>query len=419
MIHSLGTSHRLIGVDGREVFSKSLPSDEELVASGRVTESVTLTTCNRHETIVVTEHVRELERDFRRRLGPHAGALIVRSGPEAVRHLFRVAASIESLVVGETQILGQVRRAEESAVKVRTIGPYLRRLFVEARRIGGEVRRKTALGAGTVSVASVAVKLATRVFGALDDCEAIVLGTGEMGRIVAEHLAAAKAKITVVSHRNVEGARALADLFGAACVSWNELPARLAAADIVVSSTSSPVPVLTRELVAAAMRRRAERMLFLADIAVPRDIDPAADSIQNVYLYDLDDLDAIALEHRHARSAEIAKAERIVEDGLARWGRAAREIALRPVVAAAYERLLGIEARSLAELTDDAERRALRLRLRHFFHFARKTLSTDDELDRTFRLEGFKALFGIDGATGAEGAEGAAGSEGAASVTSV
>ncbi len=295
-----------------------------LLALPHVGEAMVLSTCNRVELIVgprggpeaaslaaeeLTRFVQELAKDMAvPNITPY---LSRRAGAEAVLHVLRVAASLDSLVVGEPQILGQTKEAFEFARSQGTLGPLLTRVLEQAFHASKRVRTETSIGQGLVSVSSVAVELARQIFGSLERRRALLIGAGEMGESAATSLVNAGARVSVVN-RSFERAAALAERLKAQPLAWEELPHALAEADVVLSSTSSRGYILTRPMVERAMKQRRGRELFLIDIAVPRDIDPAVQALDGVFLHNVDDLEAEVQASRTARASEAEKAERIL-----------------------------------------------------------------------------------------------------------
>lgn len=329
MIVVVGLSHRSAPVEVRERLA--IPRDDVAAALARIAarpgvgEAMCLSTCNRVEIVVTPRDKTPLDdvamtvTTALDELACEAGGASVRAhlyrhtGSDAVRHLFRVAASLDSIVVGEPQILGQVKDAFELAQAAGTIGPTLSRAVTRALHAAKRVRTETTIGEGLVSVSSVAVDLAAQIFGALGGRKALLVGAGEMAEAAAELLARGGAKILVVN-RSPDRAAELAARVGGTPRPWEELQTSLVEADVVLSSTSSRGYVLTRELVARAMKARKGRTLFLIDIAVPRDIEPTASQVDNVFLYGVDDLEDIVEQSMRGRRTEAAKAESMIAD---------------------------------------------------------------------------------------------------------
>ncbi len=239
-------------------------------------------------------------------------SLYVHQGPEAVRHLFRVAASLDSMVLGEPQILGQIKEAYRQATEQQATGPILNRLLHKTFSVAKRVRTETGIGDHAVSVSYAAVSLARKIFGELTGMTVLLVGAGEMAELALEHLRGQGVGRIVVANRTLERGLRLAERYRGEAVSLEELEAQLLRADILISSTGSETYLLNRDQVKAAMRRRKQRPLFLIDIAVPRDLDPAINDLDNVYLYNIDDLQEVVEQGWQARQQEAARAERLV-----------------------------------------------------------------------------------------------------------
>jgi len=260
-----------------------------------IREALYLATCNRVEVLVNTpdEAAREVGEGLKTLLAERGGiarpelerCLYLLSGTEAVRHLFRVASSLDSLVMGEAQILGQVKEAYREAVEHEATGLMLNRILHHAFKVAKRVRTETGIADNAVSVGFAAVELAKKIFGRLEGKAILLVGAGEMSELAARHLLKQGISSIFVANRTYARAQEIAGLFEGTAVTLDKLPEILKAVDIVISSTGAPDYVLTRDMVAAALRRRKNRFLFLIDIAVPRDIEPAAGDIDNVYLY--------------------------------------------------------------------------------------------------------------------------------------
>jgi glutamyl-tRNA reductase len=256
-------------------------------------------------------------------MSPEAAArhLYVHRDRGAAEHLFRVSSGLDSMILGEPQIQGQVREAyamarETSAPAGPVVGPALNRLFQTALGVGGKVRSETGLGIGAASVSSAAVDLAKKIFGSLKGRRALVLGAGEMSETTLECLRAEGVRTAIVANRTWERARELAERWGGEAVKWEQFGAALAGVDIVICSTAAPHPVLTRERLRQALPHGAARPLCIIDIALPRDVEPAVGQEPNVFLYDIDDLQAIVSGNLDRRRAELPAAEQIVGAGV-------------------------------------------------------------------------------------------------------
>ena len=318
-------------------------------------EVVLLSTCNRIECYAL-EGDRATDSDaapgvwatFGERLGVDARALgYVRRDREAVTHLYRVTAGLDSMIVGEAQIQGQVRDAWEASRP--HAGPALNRLFQSALKIAGRVRTETAVGRGAASVSSAAVQLAKQIFGSLKERRAMVLGAGEMAELALECLMNEGVRAAIVANRTHERAESLARRHGATAIHYDECWARLADVDVLLCSTSAPHAVVLPDQVRAALRRRGDRPLCILDIALPRDVDPAVGQLDNVFLYDLDDLRAVVAANLERRQQELPPAEELIAEEVERFWTWLAGLAAVPVVTQFREEMERVRERELAQ----------------------------------------------------------------------
>jgi len=297
-------------------------------------ESVVLSTCNRVELYAVqgAEESKEgfgLLRDYLVESfeleAEHAEALSFYhlEADETVRHLFRVVSGMDSMVLGETEIFGQVKQAYKTALKSEATGKMLNKLFQQAFQVGKKVRNETSIQRGSTSVGSVAVDLCEKVFD-LKRCRVMLVGAGEMSRTCAQSLMSRGAKSVIVSNRSYDRAVELATEMGGRALKFDEWETVLHETDVIISSTSAPHFVIKPEMVEQVMRKRRWEPLFIIDIAVPRDVDPKVNEIEGVYLYDIDALQAIAEDGRRERLRQLAACEVIVEEQLEKFGRGRR-----------------------------------------------------------------------------------------------
>jgi glutamyl-tRNA reductase len=281
-------------------------------------EVVLLSTCNRVEIYGTTESWvhGKVDRLFRQLCPTDVDltpCIYVKEGVAAVEHLFSVTSGLDSMVIGETEITGQVKNAYQAAQQAGLTGRVLNRLFQTALQIGKEIRTHTAIGRGATSVGSVAVELAEKVFaGDLSDKTVMIWGAGKMGEACVRHLAKRGARLVLVANRSVERAQALASEFGGRPLPFDERMNAMKEADIVVSSTGSPTTILHKDDIAAILPMRRNRPLILIDIAVPRDIAPDVEELSNVYLYNIDHLEAIVRENSRMREQELSKCNEII-----------------------------------------------------------------------------------------------------------
>jgi glutamyl-tRNA reductase len=356
VIVSVGLSHREAPIEVREVLSLEREKAAELLRAlttqAAVREAVCLSTCNRMEVYAAAAGdsalhlsaaaaaVKNALEAVARERGSEGAArhLCTRTGPDAVKHLFRVAASLDSLVVGEPQILGQVKDAFDLARTTGTLGQTLDRAMSRALHVAKRVRTETSIGAGQVSVPSVAVELARQIFGSLQNHTVLLLGAGDMAETAAKLLVKAGACLLVVN-RSFERGASLAQSMGGAARPWEDLVGAIAIADVVVASTSARGFVVTRGAIDKAMRARKGRSLFFIDIAVPRDIDPAVNDIDNVYLYDIDNLSQTVAESMADRRAEAERAETLVAAEARAFGAWTEERSVAPTIVALRTRV--------------------------------------------------------------------------------
>jgi len=358
---ALGISHKTAPVSLRERVALSDSEAEDFaraaVATDEVREAVVISTCNRTEVYLVVGDPVQAEADVLGLLARRAGirptelAEVIYSprNCDAARQLYRVTAGLEPMVVGEAEIQGQVRRAHEAAMRAGATGPLSNRLFMAALTAGKRVRSETAIGASRVSVPSVAVQLAQSVLGSLESRHVVILGAGETSELTARVLAGQGAGTIFVANRHVDRAISLAERFGGSVVGLEKLPEQLLQADIVLSSTASPHPIVGPEELAEVMEQREHRPLLFIDIAVPRDIDPACGQLEGVTLYDIDDLQTVAARNLNTREGEIPQAEEIVEEEIRRFARWLGQLDALPTITALREHGDDIVEQVLAE----------------------------------------------------------------------
>src|SRR5438132_2050245 len=328
----VGLNHRTAPVEVREKVSftaeQTQRAAEERRSRGILEETLVLSTCNRSEVYgVPPEFSHEcapglstfLSEFHSVRADVLSVSLYHHYDHEAVRHLFRVAAGLDSMLLGEAEILGQVREAYRFAHEHGATGPVLNRLFQGALEVGKRVRTETELGTRPMSVASAGVRLAEHIFGKLHGHKALVLGAGTASEQVVAHLRDRGVAQLHVMNRSRDRAEELAKQFGAKVVGWGEWDTALQSPDVVVSSVSAEEPVLHRDIVERAMQARGNRALFLMDLGVPRNIAPDVGELYNVYVYNTDDLSEIVQQNRSARENEIPKAQGIVDEHVAKF----------------------------------------------------------------------------------------------------
>jgi len=357
----LGVSHKTAPVALRERLAMTDTHAErflrDAVGDPALDEAVVISTCNRTELYVVGRDPVEAESAALSRLAARAGIRLTELADviysprncDAARQLYRVAGGLESMIVGEAEVQGQVRRAHELALRVGASGPFTNRLFAAALQTGKRVRTETAIGEGGASVSSVAVDLARDLLGDLRSRDVVIIGAGETSELTARALGEQGVRAVFFANRRADRARSIAARFGGDVVSLEDLPDYLRDADIVVSSTSSPHPILGAEEMEHVMATREGRPLLLIDIAVPRDIDAACAELEGVTLYDIDDLQAVVARNLSVRAAEAERAEGIVEDEIQRFARWMGQADVRPTVAALRRHGEAIVEQVLAE----------------------------------------------------------------------
>jgi glutamyl-tRNA reductase len=360
-LFAVGLSHRTAPVELRETVDFARKGLEnalaELSGRGAGRELVVLSTCNRAEIYAVgdtdetAEQVGRFFSDYHEIPHDHVrDHLYVHRGPDAARHLFRVAAGLDSLVVGEPQILGQVKAAYAVASDGQYTAALTNRLFHSAFTVGKRVRSETGLGEGAVSVSYAAIALAKKIFGDLNGRAVLILGAGEMAKLTGIHLQAQHVRQITIASRTLSTAQNLAARLDGVAVAWDSIDRALSSADIVVTATGASEPVLTRARVGEAMRHRRNRPLFVIDIAVPRDVDPAVGQVDQVFLYNIDDLRTIVQENLARRGAELARAEAIVDEEVARYAAWMQSREIVPTVVALRQRFEAIRRAELQRL---------------------------------------------------------------------
>lgn len=324
----VGLSHHIANVETLENFAGDAETDRVLRSCG-CSEALLLSTCNRVEVyaaalnFVPTEQIaRSLARTGTLGLDGHFEKFYRYEATDCVRHLFRVASGLDSMVVGETEILGQAKKAYEAARIAGGTGRYLHRLFQRAFRVAKQVRTHTDITRGAVSVGSVAVDLAQKIFGDLANCKVLVLGAGETSERTVRALVSRGVRDLRVSNRSRERADTLAAVVKGCAIPFVQWLTQCHEIDILITSTSSQVPLLSQEKLAPILRERIDRPLFIIDIAVPRNVAPEVNALGGVYLYDIDSLQSIAEQSLAMRREQIAAAEEIIAQHVVEFGEA-------------------------------------------------------------------------------------------------
>jgi glutamyl-tRNA reductase len=339
----VGVNHKTAPIALREriaISREDLPeTTRALAAVEGVTECMIVSTCNRVELLAAVESP---EIDLTGFLYQHFGLerallephIYQQSDRDAVRHLFRVAASLDSMVVGEPQILGQVKEAFAVARAAGTVAGQLEHLLQSAFAAAKKVRTETEIGSSSVSIASVAVDLARKIFGSLQGRTVFLVGAGKMSELAARHLVQQGAGAILVSNRTQDRARRMAEQFAGRVIPYEQLYEAASEADIVISSTGAPHPIFRREHGQAFMQRRRNRPMFFIDIAVPRDVDPAMGTLEGIFVYDIDDLQAVAAAHLAERSRQASDAETLIAGEVERFHQRQRTVNVAPAIVA-------------------------------------------------------------------------------------
>ncbi len=346
----LGVNHKTTPLAIREKLALSGGYEEPLAALGRLdslNEYYLLSTCNRVEVLFTCSDVQLARRQvldmlFAGRVTRKevAGCIYQHEDEDAIQHLFLVASSLDSMIVGEAQILGQLKEAYRFASEKKSSGLVLNKLLHKSFSVTKRVRTETRIGASAVSISYAAVELGRKIFGDLKDKRVMLIGAGEMAELAAEHLVGQGVKEVVVANRTLERAVTLAKRFHGRAISLEELVDQLEHVDIIVSSTGATELILTRGDVQPVMRRRRNQPLFFIDIAVPRDLDPAINELDNIYLYDIDDLNNVVEMNKSERDKEAVKAARIVDEETYKFSSWLENMEVTPTI---------IELRTLAD----------------------------------------------------------------------
>jgi glutamyl-tRNA reductase len=340
----VGMNHKTAPLEIREKLSISC--DDDTGAFGKIreispiNEALYLSTCNRVEVLAHVTDTAAAEIFLKDLVFSHGNlsseemerCLYIYRNDSAVRHLFRVAASLDSMVMGEPQILGQVKDAYRRSVDQKATGVILNKLLHHAFRVAKRVRTETAIANNAVSVSSTAVELAKRIFGSLRGKNALVIGAGEMAELAAKHLIGNEIKKVIFTNRTYEHALKMANDLHGDTVSFDLLAEALGDVDIIISSTGAPGYIIDEKMIAAALRRRKNRLLFIIDIAVPRDVDPAVGKTDNVYLYNIDNLQSVVDDNMRNRINEAEKAEAIIDEEATEFSRWLKRLQVVPTI---------------------------------------------------------------------------------------
>jgi len=347
----IGINHKTAPVELRECIAftedESTTALRALADKPDIKEALVFSTCNRVEVLVVTankaaaidstkEYIAEANKIPREEF---EDSLYIHAGDEAVRHIFRVASSLDSMVVGEPQILGQVKEAYRLATEARASGVILNRLLHRTFFVAKRIRTETGIGDNAVSISYAAVELGRKIFGSLEGKNVLLVGAGEMAELAVEHLIRNRTEKIYVANRTFENGVALARRFRGQAIRFEEIGESLKLVDIIISSTGSSDYVITRDQVKSVIRIRRNRPIFFIDIAVPRDIDPRVNRLTNSYVYDIDDLQGVIDENIEDRQREAIKGERIVDEAVIRFREWYASLEVVPTIVALRKKL--------------------------------------------------------------------------------
>jgi glutamyl-tRNA reductase len=409
-LHVFGINHHSASLDIREklAFPPESQADAlaDLAAQPGVGEAVLVSTCNRTEVYCHADDP-ATARAWLVRAGERAGVAIdgmlyLHSDEAAVRHAFRVACGLDSMVLGEPQILGQVKQSVRSAQGAGTIGSQLGRLFQQTFAVAKQVRTDTALGARSISMASAALKLAHNLFGDLSRTRMLLIGVGEMVELAATYFVAQQPQAVGVANRTLARGEEFAERFGGKAMALADLPARLAEFDIVITGTASSLPIIGLGMVERALKARRRRPIFIVDFAVPRDVEPEVAKLEDVFLYTLDDLGKVVAEGAETRRAAAAEAEALVEREVQAFRELQRSRSAAPAIvelrrrADEYREVELARARARLARGEDPEKvlEALAKGLANkFLHHPSQALSQASEAERDQLVRAIERLF--------------------------
>ena len=414
----IGVNHNVAPVEVREKLAFTGDCENPVIALMEIPgcrECCFLGTCNRVEVICACENPEETAVLIRKHLFADSGLSAEESkkysykhiGPGAVTHLFRVAASLDSMIVGEPQILGQLKSAYRDAAELKTLGPILNKFINKSFSVAKRIRTETNIGGSAVSISYAAVELAKKIFGSLENKRVMLVGAGEMAELAAEHLLTQGIEEVVVANRTLENAVKLARKFNGSAVSLAELVPQLESVDILISSTGATDLVLMRDDVKPIMRQRMNSPLFLIDIAVPRDLDPELNDLDNVYLYDIDNLKDVVEVNKSERQKAAESAERVVQEETLKFQQWLESLEVAPTIVDIRKKADAIKKvelqKSLNHLKDLTPKQiksveALAASLTNkFLHNPIMFLKSDDENDdKKVKLDLIRKVFDLD-----------------------
>ena len=414
----LGINHNTAPIELRECIAfseeQSKSALHSLIQKAFIKEALLFSTCNRVEVLVVTDdsvqavtETKSFIAEFNQiPLEQFEDALYVHEGNEAVRHVFRVAASLDSMVVGEPQILGQIKEAYRTATEEKTSGVILNRLLHRTFFVAKKIRTETGIGDRAVSISYAAVELARKIFGALEGKNVLLIGAGEMAELAVEHLVRNRVDKVWVANRTFETGIELAKQFSGQAIRFEEIPESLKTVDIIISSTGASEYVLRSDEVKGVIRKRKNRPLFFIDIAVPRDIDPDINRLSNSYVYDIDDLKGIIDENIEDRQKEAIKGERIVDEAVIRFREWYESLEVVPTIIALRKKMTAIaeaELRKTLQTSMISEKEAGAIRkmadslINKILHDPTQFLKRDGmREDKSFYIDSVRKLFKLD-----------------------
>jgi glutamyl-tRNA reductase len=414
----IGLNHNTAPIEIRECLA--FPEDKlgealsKVHALSSVKEDMIVSTCNRVEVYAATRETDKAVHDLKEFLCQYHGislkefekSLYTHIGEEAVRHIFRVASSLDSMVLGEPQILGQIKEAYDISQQANTSGLILHRLLHRAFHVAKRVRTETKIAISAVSVSSVAVALAEKIFGTLEKKTVLLIGAGEMCELAARHLVAGGVERMLVTNRTYERAVSLAQEFSGEAIPFEDMPQGLKKADIVMSATNSPQYLIGHDQITKVMKDRRQKPIFFIDIADPRDIEPKVGDVENVYLYNMDDLQKVANENVKDREKEAQKAETLVQDEVVKFVTWYRSLEVTPTIVALRKKFEEIRKKELEKTLSlhpnlsDKEKKSLEALtsaiINKILHMPITLLKqTNEEAIADLYLDALHALFGL------------------------
>jgi glutamyl-tRNA reductase len=414
----IGLNHNTAPIEIRECLA--FPEDKlgealcKVHALSPVKEDMIVSTCNRVEVYAATRDTEKAIHDLKEFLSQYHGislkefekSLYIHVGEEAVRHIFRVASSLDSMVLGEPQILGQIKDAYDISQQARTSGLILHRLLHRAFHVAKRVRTETKIAISAVSVSSAAVELAEKIFGTLEKMTVLLIGAGEMCELAARHLVAGGVERMVVTNRTYERAVSLAQEFRGEAIPFEDITLGLKKTDIVISATNSPHYLIEHDQIVKVMKDRRQKPIFFIDIADPRDIEPRVGDMENVYLYNIDDLQKVANENIKDREKEAHKAETLVQDEVVKFVSWYRSLDVTPTIVALRKRFEEIRKKELEKTLSlhphlsDKEKKSLEALtsaiINKILHPPITLLKRgDEEATADLYLDALRALFGL------------------------